>query len=97
MSVFAKDRHSGEMQPARNARHTASGRRTGQQFYDHLARVAAIYADAVEAGQAPTKAVAEKLQISRSSAANLVAKARQSGQLTIPAPTPTEAGRLTGR
>ena len=55
------------------------------------AKVARIYTEALRAGQPPTKTVAETLVISRSSAANQVARARALGLLP-----PTERGRPRG-
>jgi hypothetical protein len=58
-------------------------RSSTRRLYDaeHFAQVAAIYSKAWEAGDAPTRAVAEQMKATRSAAAKWVARARQLGML----------------
>jgi hypothetical protein len=51
--------------------------RSPTQMRDRLLTVAATYRNAIRDGKPPTKAVAERLAVSHSEAANLVAKARR--------------------
>lgn len=57
---------------------------------DKLRRVATVYGAAAEAGQPPTLAVARRFRVSKSAAANLVARARGAGLLPA-----TSRGRAT--
>lgn len=65
-----------------------------------LEDVAAVYLDALDAGKPPTKAVKDKLHLSKSAAAQRVARARAAGLLAptrkgLPSGAPGGAGRRT--
>jgi hypothetical protein len=65
---------------------------------DDFARVAQVYTDAYRAGLPPTKAVAEKFNLSRSGAAKRVARARRDGLLPKTRQRVAKAsGRKSGR
>jgi hypothetical protein len=53
---------------------------------EHLAQVAKVYVDAYRAGQHPTKAVGQTWQVSRTTAAKWVARARDVGLLGATSP-----------
>jgi hypothetical protein len=78
----------GARQETAAATATASRARRRQYRLDneHLARVAAIYAEAVDAGRRPVQAVADAFPTSRSTAEKWIARAREAGILTTPAP-----------
>jgi hypothetical protein len=74
------------------------GGRPRQYGPDHWAQVVTIYSDAYGAGLPPTKAVADTFQVSRSTAAKWVARARRDGLLPKTKPRVARGRkRTTGR